>query len=157
MENIKNKVTVKDLGEPKKVLGLDGDKARHVLGTIVGIATNVQRRTNRNDPTRMDEALVGDFKAIPAKITDEFQPISSGVCYLPSGAFNKIASILEGENAPKSVRFVMEVATVKDKNAAGYTYSLVPKLAEAGENPLDALLKEAKIDVPAISAPSARK
>jgi len=152
---IKNKLVLKDLGNPSKVKDMTGDKAKHVLGTILGIATNVRRRANRVDPTRMDEALVGTFEGVPSDATED--RVSSGLLYLPDGMFNMIAAKLEGENAADQVQFAIEVATVKANNPIGYTWAFTPKIAATEADPLAAMREKLGIQPLAIAAPETSK
>lgn len=149
--SIRNKLTLKDMGNPSMVKAMEGDKAKHVLGLIIGIASSVRRRANKTDPTKMDEGLLGDFESVPSDT--KIDRVRSGVLYLPEGMFNLIASKLEGENAADSVQFAIEVATVKAANPAGYTWSFTPKLETAAADPLAAMRDALKI--PAIAAPEA--
>ena len=150
---IKNKLVLKDLGNPAKVKDLQGDKAKHVLGTIIGIASGVRRRANKTDPTKMDEGLLGNFEGVPND--KDADTVSSGVCYLPEGMFQMIASKLEGENAADSVQFAIEVATVKANNPAGYTWAMTPKIDTAEADPLAALRERAGLK--ALPSPEAKK
>lgn len=140
---IKNKLVLKDMGNPAKVKELDGDKAKHILGTILGVATGVRRRANKADPTKMDEGLTGTFEGVPTDA--KLDRVQSGVLYLPEGMFQMIAAKLEGENAADSVQFAIEVATVKAQNPAGYTWAFTPKIAVMEADPLASMREQLKI------------
>lgn len=132
--DIRNKIVLKEIGNPKAVLANNDPKAKHVLGTVFGIATGVKRVPNKADPTKYDESLSGDFETLPAD--KEFDAVRSGKLFLPEGLHNMIASKLQGENASASVQFAMEVATIKSTNAAGYTWSFTPRFETAEADPL---------------------
>lgn len=151
--NVRNKLVAKDIGNPKAILAMPKEgNFKNVLGIIMGIATGVKRRADKVDPTKMNEALIGTFEGTPS---DAKEPIiSSGVCYLPEGMFNLIASKLEGENAAENVQFAIEVATIHANNAAGYTWSFTPKLAVAQADPLAAMREQLKLAAPSVPEPA---
>lgn len=138
---IKNKLVVKDLGNPSLVKLMEGEKAKHVLGTIMGIATSVGRKADKTDPTKIHTFLKGTFEGMPSDPKADI--VSSGVCYLPEGIQAMIESKLEGEHAADSVQFALEVATVKATNAAGYTWAVTPMVAASEADPLQALRQQA--------------
>lgn len=136
--DIRNKIVLKEIGNPKAVLASTDPKAKHILGTVFGIATSVKRVPNKADPTKYDESLSGDFETAPTD-TANFDAVRSGKLFLPEGLHNMIASKLEGDNPAKSVQFAMEVATIKSTNAAGYTWSFTPKIESTDADPLKSI------------------
>lgn len=140
---IRNKLVLKDIGNPKGILSPDFKGEKFVLGMLIGIATGVQRRANKTDPTKMDEALIGTFEGRPADAKGTV--IQSGKCYLPEGMFNMIATKLEGENAADSVQFGIEVAVIKATNPAGYTWTFTPKVKVSEADPLAGLRDQLKL------------
>lgn len=146
--DIRGKIVLKEIGNPKAVLASADAKAKHVLGMVFGIATGVKRVPNKTDPTKLDESLSGDFETRPSD-TANFEVVRSGKLYLPEGMHNMIASRLEGENPAKSVQFAIEVATIKAQNPAGYTWSFTPKLETSEADPLKALRDAVEASKPA--------
>jgi len=140
---VRNKLVVKDLGDGSQVKGMEAKNAKFVLGTIVGIATGVRNRQDKTDPTKSHTALVGDFMGIPSD--DKMDRVRSSVCYLPEGIFGLIAGKLQGENAVDNVQFALEIATIKATNAAGYTWSITPKVETQEADPLAHLLEQANV------------
>lgn len=140
---LRNKLALKDVGNPKALLALDENVKELKLGSIIGIAKGrkVVRGFERDGVTPTEHhALAGDFQAIP---TDENKPmIRSGVAYLTDGMMEPIFSALEGEVNSEtgevitpgagSVAFAYDVYSIRSTNAAGYSWALRPKVqAEA--------------------------
>lgn len=139
-------LTVKSLGDPKKVLGMDGDKARHLIGTIFGTANGVATKviTDKVGNTQTFEPIKGNFEGIPSvpqteKGDDgkevEITGIRSGTLYLPSGIHDQIAEALKAPDA-QPIKFAIEVYTIKAANAAGYTYEARAVLETTIADPL---------------------
>lgn len=153
---IKNKLVLKDLGEPAMVKTMEGANAKYVLGTIYGIASAVKRRADKADPTKMHESLAGSFEGVPAD--PKLDTVSSGTLYLPEGIQNMISTKLEGENAANSVQFAFEICTVKATNAAGYAWAVTPIIKAEEGDPLDAMRtaiaaqKQAQLEAPKTAA-----
>lgn len=157
---VRNKLTVKDLGDGSLVKQLPAANAKHVLGTIVGIASGVRNRADKTDPTKTHTALIGDFLGVPSD--SKMDRVRSSVCYLPEGIFGLIAGKLQGESGVENVQFALEIATIKATNAAGYTWSITPKVETAEADPLEHLLEAAKIpqladQTPKVEAPKAKE
>lgn len=127
----KPKLVVGLLGNPKKVVAMDKEGARYLVGTIFGVAQGVKAKTlpDRKGDPQVYEMIVGDFEGIPSEpvetdydgekvIVDAFR---SGVLYLPSGIHDRLAAALKGDDA-QPVKFAIEIYTVKASNPAGYSY-----------------------------------
>lgn len=135
---LKNKLVLKDLGDPKSIF--KGDKPLIVLGTIVGIATGIFSKADGKDPTKIFSGLKGTFEGIPADQKED--AVQSGVLYLPDGIYNMLAANFQGENAATSIQFAIEVQVKKATNPIGYEFGFVQKGKLATADPL-ASLKEA--------------
>jgi hypothetical protein len=139
---LRNKVALKDVGNPKTILGQAETVKELKLGSIIGIAKGrkIVRGMERDGVTPTEHhALAGDFQAIP---TDETKAmVRSGVAYLTDGMMEPIFRALEGETNPEtgevtggagSVAFAYDVYAIRSTNAAGYSWALRPKVqAEA--------------------------
>lgn len=150
---IKNKLVIKDLGDPKGVHKKDGDNAQIVLGTLFGICTGVGSKTDQRDPTKVFHFLKGDFEGVPSE--KDADRTRSGVLYLPDGMHNLIASQFAGDNAPDKLQFALEVIVKKAKNPAGYEFGFNPKIKASEADPLEALRDQLKI--PALEDKSTQK
>ncbi len=137
---IKNKLVLKDIGNPKGLLGQPETVKKFLLGTIFGIATKVGKKGRQNDPTQIDTWLVGDFEGIPAEADKD--TVRSGKLFLPEGIHNMIAAQIEGENAASSVQFALEVYTQRSTNAAGYEWVVQPLVKTDVADPLAAMRQQ---------------
>lgn len=123
---VKSSINVKSMGDPRKIaanLPHDGDKG--VLGTIIGIALNVNRRSDpKGGPDYL--GLTGAFAAIP---TDpQREEVRSTICYLPDAVHGPIAATLEKAreaDPTATVRFAMEAGVMKG-GTAGFTWEFKP-------------------------------
>lgn len=88
---------------------------------IGGVARGVVYKKNR-DTGEMLEGLAGDFIGKCLIDDNEFR---SGVCYLPAGIQESIATLVRGDN-PVPVEFMVKLQAVKAKNPAGYSWQAVP-------------------------------
>lgn len=142
----RSSITIKLLGDPKKVLGMEGANARHFLGTIFGVAEKVKTKTgvDKAGNTVTFEPIIGNFEAVPATPVqgDEGEPptdaYQSGILYLPGGIHDRITEALKMPDTPP-IEFGIEVYTVKSSNAAGYTYDLKVLLDTKAADPLSAM------------------
>src|SRR5665213_4082330 len=89
--SMKSKLVPKDLGNPKIVLTLPSGQDKYILGTIIGIASDIFTRTDPQMKTY--EGLKGSFEGTPADKTKDV--VQSGVLYLPSGIHELIADTLK--------------------------------------------------------------
>lgn len=140
---IKNKLTPKELGDSKSILGAPADQKKILLGTVFGIATGVSRKTVPDPTTETGqkefEGLSGEFEGVPADPSRD--TVQSGTLYLPV-IHQQIAGMFKREkDAPSSIRFACEVYSMRDTNKAGYTVvaEAITPLAEA--DPLGELKK----------------
>lgn len=152
MEQLKSKITPKDLGNAKKGAALDKGK-KHVLGVVVGVATGIFTKPQPNGD--VSYALKGSFVTRPAD-TENFEPLRSAVCYLPSGIQEAISTKFEGENPASQVQFALELATRPAENKAGYEWVATPLTAIEESNPTDALIEQLKDKLPALPKPAAK-
>lgn len=124
-----SKLTVSRLGNPKKVVAMDGEKAQHHVCDVYGIVRGVKTKQLPNGDASL--ALIGDFEGTNAETN---QTLSSGVLYLPSGIQDSLTSAYtaQGEN-PSPIRFAIALYTKKASNPAGYEY-FAKKLSEPSAN-----------------------
>lgn len=157
---IKSKLTIKDLDNPKKGAGLDEVGQKVVLGTLIGIATDTFTKTNETGDTMT--GLRGQFRGIPANA--ERPTVEAGILWLPESVTELIESQLydeEGNRAAASVSFGYEVSSVRATNAAGYSFSFRPLQEPTNDDPLSRLAVELKLPAPTtapqLAAPGAKK
>jgi hypothetical protein len=118
-----SKITAKELGNPKKVLAMDGDDAKHILGNIFGIATEVKRKdiVDAGGTTSTFWPLIGQFVGV---LPDQSQ-VRSGVLYLPTGIHESYKAAVENMQEGDTLRFALRLQTVKASSPAGYAYQAV--------------------------------
>jgi len=136
---IKPKLGPKDLGNPKSVTvpdKMDDPAARKVLGRIVGIATGIKTGVGNNGQPYV--GLKGSFEAQPADAS--LPRVRAGVCFLPPGIAEMVATKLAGENAPDSVQMAFDITAVKAANPIGYSYEVMPLIEVSETDPLEQLL-----------------
>lgn len=129
-----SKLTVKDLGNPRKVTE---ENPTNILGTIVGVATGIKIKVDAAG--QAFEAITGMFEGTRA---DNGNVVESGLLYLPGGFHEAITEQLKQEGTT-AVRFAYSVASVHAKNPIGYSYAFKPLLKTARHSPLEALRIEA--------------
>lgn len=136
------KLTVKDLGNPKKV---DADTPRLILGTIIGRIISIKDIVDAKGEAF--PALVGTFEGEPADPGKDI--VRANLLFLPSGFQEPLIAAyreLQGDDPKKevSVEFAYEVASVTASNAQGYSYAFRPIFQQAAQDPLLALRGEVK-------------
>jgi hypothetical protein len=135
----RTKLVLKDLGEPAIIKTLPETVARHMLGTLGGIASGFVERKSP-DGTDVYEGLSGSFRSIPSDPAKD--ELESGVLFIPDAFHAMIATPLREmiKNDPNAtLRFAFEVSVIRAKNAAGYSWDFLPKIDAAAANPLDEL------------------
>jgi hypothetical protein len=137
---MKAKLVPKDLGNPKRVTTLPEGQNKVVLGTIIGIASDIFTRTDPQQNTY--EGLKGSFEGVSSDDTQDI--IQSGVLYLPTGMHEMIADVIKqvddkGERTVASVQFAFEVAAVKASNPQGYSWAIKKLVDETEADPLKEL------------------
>lgn len=140
------KLVAKSLGNPKKVLAMDAAGARHLIGTIYGVASRVKSKVtpDKAGNPQVFEQIVGDFEGVPADplFVDEdgvqtpVKAIRSGVLYLPAGIHERLAEPLKREDT-QPIEFAIEIYTVKADNPIGYGYEVKSLMAPAAADPLE--------------------
>jgi len=136
---VKPKLGPKDLGNPKSVTvpdNADDPAARKLLGRIVGIATGIKTGVGNNGQPYV--GLKGSFEAQPAD--PKLPRIRAGVCFLPPGIAEMVATKLAGDNAPESVQMAFDITAVKAANPIGYSYEVMPLIDVDESDPLEQLL-----------------
>lgn len=142
------KLTAKELGNPKKVLALDGENAKFVIGRIFGIASECKRKDvtdPQNGAVTTYWPIIGQFVGVQPDGTQ----VRSGVLYLPGGIHESYKAALDNIEEGDTLRFALELRTVKSTNAAGYTYEaedlMPPKVVDLLEQfRLEAVKAESK-------------
>jgi len=117
------KITAKELGNPKKVLAMDGEDAKFVLGTLYGIATECRRKdiVDAGGATSTFWPLIGQFVGV----LPSGDQVRSGVLYLPTGIHESYKTAVENLEDGETLRFALKLQTVKASSAAGYSYQAV--------------------------------
>ena len=136
---VKAKIAVSDF-RPKRIHGMPDTQRELSLGTLIGKATGVVRRTL---PTgEVMEGIGGTFAFQPS---DDGDVISSGVLWLPSGVDNLVLDPLrasEGTGSNAVINIAFEIKVIRADNPAGYSYAFRPLLEETvkvEDDPLGAL------------------
>lgn len=130
---IKSSLTVKSMGDPRKVAAnMEHDGMLGLLGTIVGIVTGINTRTNDKDGTTY-EGLVGAFAGIA---TDPQRPeVTSKICYLPDAVHEPIANTFKKareKDDVANVRFALECG-VRKGGIAGFSWEFKPLISDGAE------------------------
>jgi len=168
----RSKLSVSAFGNPKKVLGMDGDTARYLIGTIIGTADGIKLKKSQDTAGNaiVHEAITGNFEGIPAdkwevdeevdgvKTKVQIDGVRSGILYLPSGIHERLSSALKGDDV-QPIKFAIECYSIKARNAAGYTYDVKAIMDAAASDPLAEMRKAlaGKLKVLQIAAPKATK
>jgi len=124
-----NRLAAKNLGNPGVPAAWDEtDKRTHWLGIIVGRATGLSFRTDKDDETVVRVALTGTFKGIPAD--DKLPFFVSTTCYLPSVVHGHVVEMVR-----KSVAHDPETGEVidiseKDKPRKGKRFEMQGNVIE---------------------------
>lgn len=142
---LKNKVVLKDVGNPKAVTMLPDGQTKLLLGTIIGIASGTVERKAADGLTTFT-GLKGSFEAVPANADND--TVQGGVCFLPESFQGPIEDMLADD--ADSVKFAFEVYAVKADNPQGYSWAMQP-LTEAAQNDP---LAELRALAPASKAPA---
>lgn len=166
----RTKITPADLGAPALVKTLPVGQDTYFLGTLVGIVSGFVERSGLKDDQKF-EGLRGMFRSIPS--TPDRDELESGVLFIPDAFHNMIAAKLRAAQVkdPNAVlEFAFEVCSVRANNPAGYSWDYRPMQEDDGKNPIDELIKRAKLlEAPrtlkaiedrnkkAVSAPPAKK
>jgi hypothetical protein len=130
---LKSKLTVKVLGNPKRLLGLPDSVQRLHLGDLLGTATGVARKSDAKGD--VFEALEGVFEGISAESGEVYR---SGLLYLPGGFQEAIASELKRDST-SAVSFAYQVFVERSTNAIGYSYAMRPgDMGESAKDPFAA-------------------
>ena len=128
------KLTISNLGCIPAAAVVEGQSSP--IARIYGIASGIKQVVDKN---RGDvyESITGDFEGVNLKTGAIYQ---ASVLYLPSGIHglleNAVKSTVDadtGKQSYNSVKFALEIAVVKAKNPAGYSYeakSLVPAVVD---------------------------
>lgn len=136
---VKSSINVKSMGDPRRLAAnLEHDGMKAVLGTIIGIAQGVNRRTDQKSGADYF-GLVGSFLAMPADV--EREEVRSTICYLPDAVHGPIAAAIEKmhETDPTAVvRFAME-ASVQKGGTAGFTWEYKPMIDGPAGQAMDPL------------------
>lgn len=157
---IKSKLVLKDIGNPKKAAASFSETVKKVpLGIIIGIA---DKKITRKAANGIDffEGLGGTFEGRPADETAD--TVQSGVCFLPEGIQNTMFAQLvttddEGREVSTGaqIQFAYRVSVVEASNPQGYSWSFEPLLEPVQSDPLSALRGE--IEKKALPAPETPK
>lgn len=155
MANMVSKLSVRSLGDPRKVIvNAPENETRWLHGTIIGEASGISKRTSP-DGEKIHEGLAGVFEAIPTDAANEAQ--TSGVLYLPEGMAENFIKPFRGDNALSAMQLAIEVYVVRAKNPQGYSWELKPLLAEeGGHDPLVALKAKLGDKLKALPAPQGK-
>lgn len=138
----RTKLVLKDLGEPAIIKTLPETVARHMLGTLAGIATGFVERKSPDGQDKF-EGLAGQFRSVPSDPTKD--ELESGVLFIPDAFHTMIATPLRSMLATDpnaNLRFAFEVSVIRAKNAAGYSWDFLPKIEASAANPLDELFDD---------------
>lgn len=135
--------------DPAIKMVLDKNKGRYPMGIILGNASGFVKRTSQKDDTTF-EGLAGEFRFIPAdKARDELE---SGVLFIPDAFHNLIAAklrkALEADPNAKC-KMALAVSSIPAKNAAGYSWDMMPLTAPEPNNAIDELLSDI-LTIPAV-------
>lgn len=117
------KITAKELGNPKKILALDGEDAKYVLGKIFGIATECKRKdiVDAGGATITFWPLIGQFVGV----LPSGDQVRSGVLYLPTGIHEAYKAAVDNMEEGDTLRFALQLQTVKASSPAGYAYQAI--------------------------------
>lgn len=155
--SLKSKIQLKDMGSPKKLGALDETIRQLKLGTVLGIASDIIRRTMPNGD--VFEGLGGSFECVSEDANTD--TIQSGILYLPAGVYEAVANplkemepVLDADGKAKndsdgnpvlkrktaSVSFAFEVFVIRADNPQGYSWKFTPLGQDAGSvRPVDPL------------------
>lgn len=140
----------------------DGSPKR--LCVIFGSADGI--KTGEDNNGRVWSALTGTFEGVNLKTNERFR---SGKLFLPGGIHETVENAVKTlqEDSGSSVKFGLELRSVKASNPIGYSYQAVPLVQVSQEDPLAELRTaiEAKgvkliestatvVDAPATPAPA---
>jgi hypothetical protein len=145
----KSKITLSDF-KPKRIASEPDTVNRLFVGTLVGRATGVVRRTDTNKQETY-EGLGGLFEA---NVTGSDAPVQSGVLFMPDTFINSLIAMLSDKTDSKTgeiitpaadaVQVAYKVFVVRDGNPQGYSWqleSIVDPTVEKAPDPLEALRK----------------
>jgi hypothetical protein len=129
----KSKLVMKDLANPKNVVGDSHKEPEYFMGTVIGIASGLKQGA---DPQgKPFTGLKGNFEGIPSD--PERDTVKAGVCYLPSGFQEPIETLLA--SGEPTVKFAFEVYSIKSTAPIGYSYMLKAVTEPGAADPLSDL------------------
>lgn len=142
---IKNKIVLKDVGDPKKAIALlEADKNNVLMGTVYGICTDESQRMGPDGLTP-SIGLKGTF-SIKSVDGNESR---SGLLYLQKEVQDLILAQLfndKGERIQDSVKFAFGISLIRASNPQGYSWSFQPLMEPTTADPLSEFIAS----VPAI-------
>ncbi len=117
----RTKLVFKDLGDPKRIAAEKEDVKEILLGTMIGIATDI---VERKGPDGVDvfTGLKGSFEAIPTD--EEMSIVKSGLTFLPEAFQEPIVAQLSDEDNEGPVQFACEIWVIRATNPQGYSWQL---------------------------------
>lgn len=147
----KRKLTVRDLGNPKKVTVLPDGQDTLMLGTIIGrITGTVLLKSPDGDEF---EAFKGTFEGVS---NDTGEIINAGILTLPAGFHDKLMTEFKMPDV-KEIQFAYGVGCVKAKNPQGYSWAFKPLLEAQPTDALSELRKLRQDKMKALPAPTSAK
>lgn len=148
---LEQKLTMRALGwsrgKIEEAVGkVPSDGGRVLLGRVAGIVVGTKFAKDVNEEIIV--GLKGNFRGVSAL---DGEPVTSGICYLPSGIQGMLETALaeaRQKDPNGTIQFAVDMYAIPAKNLAGYSFNAENILGGAEDDPLTALLSLAEEQLP---------